>query len=275
MYWAINRKNKKMNKFLKKELQHLLENKKIQESHRTLDKFLEKEEKITIGDSEPQIIIDSRETSGRIPRLLKQHGARLQSQELEVGDYILSNRLTVERKTYSDFVNSIIDGRLFQSSSPGEYPQLARLAQQKFPLILIQLESEVKERQIHINSLMGAISSIILDFHIPIVFTRSDTETAALIYQLAKREQGDTSSEISLPTISKKEQNIREIQMFMLAAIPGINTIKAKELLDKFQTIQAIATAELEELIAVPQIGKKLAIRIQTVLNSPGDTNLP
>ena len=275
MYWAINRKNKKMNKFLKKELQPLLENKKIQESHRTLDKFLEKEEQITIGDSEPQIIIDSRETSGRIPRLLKQHGARLKSQELEVGDYILSNRLTVERKTYSDFMNSIIDGRLFQPSSPGEYSQLARLAQQKFPLILIQLESELKERQIHINSLMGAISSIILDFHIPIVFTRSDTETAALIYQLAKREQRDTSSDISLPTISKKDQNIREIQMFMLAAIPGINKIKAKELLDKFQTIQAIAIAELEELITVPQIGKKLAIRVQTVLNSPGDTNLP
>ncbi|MFX1517085.1 MAG: ERCC4 domain-containing protein [Promethearchaeota archaeon] len=275
MYWAINRKNKKMNKFLKKELQSLLDTKKIQESHRTLDKFLEKEEQITFDSSEPQIIIDSRETSSRIPKLLKQHGAHLQSQDLEVGDYILSNRLIVERKTYSDFVSSIIDGRLFQSSSPGEYSQLSRLAKLKFPLLLIQLESEVKERQIHINSLMGAISSIILDFQIPIIFTRSDSETAALLYQLAKREQGDTSSDITLPSISKKEQNVREIQMFMLATIPGINTVKAKELLNKFQTIQAIATASLEELTAVPQIGKKLALRVQTVLNSSGDKNLP
>jgi Fanconi anemia group M protein len=207
--------------------------------------------------------------------LLKRHGANLISQELEVGDYILSNRLVLERKTYSDFVSSIIDGRLFQSSSPGQHSQLTRLAQQPLPLLLIQLESELIERQIHINSLMGAISSIILDFQIPIVFTQSDSETAALLYQLAKREQIDTTSEISLPTVSKKEQNIREIQMFMLSTIPGINRAKAKNLLDEFQTIHAIATADLEELIAVPQIGKKLAIRVQTVLNSPGDRDLP
>ncbi|UCG03062.1 MAG: DEAD/DEAH box helicase family protein [Candidatus Heimdallarchaeota archaeon] len=278
MYWAINRKNKKMNKFLKKELQSLLDQKKIQKSHRTLDKFLENEEKreqVTTEIPKPQIIIDSRETSSRIPKLLKQHGAQLQSQELEVGDYILSNRLIVERKTYSDFVGSIIDGRLFQPSSPGKHSQLARLAQQKFPLILIQLESDVIERQIHINSLMGAISSVILDFQIPIVFTRNDSETAALMYQLAKREQGDTTVEISLPTVSKKEQNVREIQMFMLATIPGINAAKAKNLLEKFQTIQGIASANVEELLAVPQIGRKLATRIQTVLNSPGDRNLP
>ncbi len=278
MYWAINRKNKQMNKFLKKDLQLLLENKKIQESHETLDKFLKKEEKkehFATGTSEPQIIIDSRESTNRIPKLLKQHGAQLRSQELEVGDYILSNRLIVERKTYSDFVSSVIDGRLFQPSSPGQHSQLSRLAQQKLPLILIQLESEVIERQIHINSLMGAISSIILDFRIPIVFTRNDSETAALMYQLAKREQGDTTAEISLPSVSKKEQNVREIQLFMLATIPGINTAKAKSLLDKFQTIQAIASADLEELIAVPQIGRKLATRVRAVLNSPGDRNLP
>jgi ERCC4-related helicase/DNA uptake protein ComE-like DNA-binding protein len=278
MYWAINRKNKKMNRFLKKELQSLLENKKIQDSHKTLDLFLGKEEKdeqFSKATLIPQIIVDSRESSSLIPKLLKQHGAQLISKELEVGDYILSNRLVVERKTYSDFVSSIIDGRLFQPSSPGQNSQLARLSQQKLPLILIQQETDQIERQIHVNSLMGAISSIILDFQIPIVFTHSDSETAALLYQLAKREQGDTTPEISLPTVSKKEQNIREIQMFMLATIPGINTTKAKNLLDKFQTIQAIATADLEELMAVPQIGKKLAKRVQTVLNSPGDRNLP
>ncbi|MFX0122781.1 MAG: ERCC4 domain-containing protein [Candidatus Hodarchaeota archaeon] len=278
MYWAINRKNKKMNKFLKKELQPLLENKRILESHRTLDNFLEKEEKqekFMTGTFEPKIIVDSRETSSRIPRLLKQYGAQLHSQELEVGDYILSDRLIVERKTYSDFVSSVIDGRLFHPSSPGKHSQLSRLAQQRFPLILIQLKSEVIERQIHINSLMGAISSIILDFRIPIIFTRNDSESAALMYQLAKREQENTTAEISLPTVSKKEQNIREIQMFMLATIPGINSAKAKNLLDKFQTIQAIASADLEELIAVPQIGRKLATRVQTVLNSPGDRTLP
>ncbi|MFX1282186.1 MAG: DEAD/DEAH box helicase family protein [Promethearchaeota archaeon] len=278
MYWAINRKNKKMNDFLKNELQLLLEKKEAHDTIETLDKFFVRQEKKDIiepGPSTPLIIIDTREASTRVPKLLKQQGARLQSQELEVGDYVLSNRLVVERKTYSDFVSSIIDGRLFHPSSPGQQSQLTRLSQQRLPLLLIQLESEVIGRQIHINSIMGAISSIILDFQIPLVFTRNDSETATLMFQLAKREQKDTPTEFSLPTVSKKEQNIREIQLFMLAAIPGINLTKAKNLLDKFTTIQAIASASLEELTNVPQIGKKLAIRIQTVFSSPGDRTLP
>ncbi|MFX1245790.1 MAG: ERCC4 domain-containing protein [Promethearchaeota archaeon] len=276
MYWAIKRKNKKMSKFLKKELPFLLKT-KGGESQGTLDSFFEEKDKKDTSkeeSSEPHIIIDTRETTSRVPKLLKQQGVHLHSQELEVGDYVLSNRLVVERKSYSDFVDSIIDGRLFQPPSPNQDSQLARLAQQKFPLLLIQVEIDAIERQIHINSFMGAISSIILDFQIPIVFTRTDSETAALLYQLAKHEQGDASVEYSLPTVSKKEQNIREIQLFMLAAIPGINVAKAKGLLEKFQTIQAIALADLDELMAVPQIGKKLAIRIQTILNSSGDSNL-
>ena len=235
----------------------------------------EKKDQIRALSSEPLIIIDTRETTSSIPKLLKKEGARLRPQELEVGDYVLSNRLIVERKSYSDFVSSIVDGRLFQPSLPGKHSQLTRLAQQKLPLLLIQLESEVLGRQIHINSVMGAISSIILDFRIPIIFTRSDSETATLLFQLAKREQIDSTVEISLPSVTKKEQNIREVQLFMLAAIPGINIAKATELLTKFKTIQAIASADLEELTTVPQIGRKLATRIQTVLTSSGNSILP
>jgi len=278
MYWAIKRKNKKMKEFLKNDLQIILENKETHDSIKTLDKFFVKQEEkdpIDPQTSVPLVIIDTREATSRIPKLLKRNGALLQSQELEVGDYVLSNRLVVERKTYSDFVSSIIDGRLFQPSSPGQQSQLSKLAQQRLPLLLIQLESEVIERQIHINSIMGAISSIILDFQIPVVFTRNDSETATLLFQLAKREQRDTPAEFSLPTISKKEQNIKEIQMFMLAAIPGINFTKANNLLDKFKTIQAVASANLDELTTVPQIGIKLATRIQTVFRSPGDRTLP
>jgi Fanconi anemia group M protein len=272
MYWAIQRKSKQMSNFLKKELPHILDNKQT-----SLDHFFTKpEQKIEkkSGDSNPRIIIDNRETTSRIPRLLKQHGAQLQPQELEVGDYLLSNRLVVERKSYSDFLSSIIDGRLFQKTSPGQDSQLARLAQQKFPLLLIQIESDATSRQINVNSIMGAMSSIILDFRIPIVFTQSDVETAALLFQLAKREQSDTLVNIILPSISKKEQNIKEIQLFMLATIPGINKTKANNLLSTFKTIKAIVEADLEELMGVPQIGKKLAKRIQTVFSETGEKKI-
>ncbi|MFX0173617.1 MAG: DEAD/DEAH box helicase family protein [Candidatus Hodarchaeota archaeon] len=274
MYWAIKRKDKQMKEFLKNELPQLLDNTQIQESQRTLDQFFKSnQDKFDINDenSALQIIVDAREASGGIPKILKRQGIRLTSQKLDVGDYILSNRLVVELKTYSDFINSIIDGRLFRSTSPGSTSQLLRLSKQKLPLIIIQRESEPISQQIHINSIMGAISSIILDFKIPIVFTHNDLETAALLSQLAKREQTESPGQVQLPPVSKIEHSIKEIQLFMLSTIPGINIEKAKALLGRFKTIQEIGLADLDEIIEVPQIGKKLAIRIKTVLTSPGN----
>lgn len=279
MYWAIKNKDKQMERFLRKELPQLLEQKGSHPSHFTLDQYFGSKEgnkpEENQTDSPPHIIIDTREASSRIPKLLKQEGARISPSKLKVGDYILSNRLVVELKKYSDFVNSIIDGRLFQSIKPGHESQLARLAQQSFPLLIIQIEPDTLTQSIHINSVMGAISSIILDFRIPMVFTNDERETASLLFQLAKREQKNSSGRVSLPSISRKEQNIKEIQLFILSAIPGINIEKAKNLLAEFKTIQAISSADIAELSKVPQIGKKLANRIQAVFNLSGENELP
>jgi Fanconi anemia group M protein len=281
MYWAIKNKDKQMVRFLKYELPQLLEEKGTHPSRSTLDQYFKSEEeggnveKNQTVDSPPHIIIDTREASSRLPKLLKQEGARISPSKLEVGDYILSNRLVVELKRYSDFVKSILDGRLFQSTKPGHESQLARLAQQPLPLLIIQFESDALTQSININSIMGAISSIIIDFRIPMVFTGNDRETAILLYQLARREQKDSPGRVILPSVSKKEQNIREIQLFMLSAIPGINIEKAKNLLAEFKTIQTIGSADISELTKVPQIGKKLATRIKSVLNTSGEKILP
>jgi Fanconi anemia group M protein len=213
MYWAIKRKDKQMKDFLKNELPQILDQTQRKDPQSTLDQFLKSKQNDLQNDQgifTPQIIIDSREATGRIPKLLKQQGIQL-------------------------------------ISSPGYSSQLIRLSEQKFPLIIIQNESEPISHQIHVNSVMGALSSIILDFKIPIVFTRDDLETTTLLTQLAKREQTKSSGKIQLPSVSKKEQTIKEIQLFMLSTIPGINIEKAKALLAKFKTIQAIGLADLDE----------------------------
>ncbi|MHA1968835.1 MAG: DEAD/DEAH box helicase family protein, partial [Candidatus Hodarchaeales archaeon] len=128
MYWAIKRKDKQMSLFLKQELPKLLEKGQSQKQQGTLDHFFIQEDtrnsKLDSTNVEPLIIVDTRESASRIPKLLKQNGARLKSAELDVGDYVLSDRVVVERKSYSDFVTSILDGRLFQPASPGQESQL-------------------------------------------------------------------------------------------------------------------------------------------------------
>lgn len=278
MYWAIKQKDRLMKTFLRKELPELLEKTVTHKPQSTLDAFFSEETEESSARKPvegPLIIVDSRETRDQIPRLLRKEGARIQQERLEVGDYLLSNRVVVELKTYSDFIRSVHDGRLFQPSSPGRESQLIRLAQQKVPLLVVQLEPEGIIPYGSLNSIMGAISSIILDFRIPIIFTLSPSETTALLLQLAKREQEKKITEIALPSAGKKTHSIKEIQLFILSTIPGVNHTKAKNLLERFSSIQAISSAEINDLIVVPQIGEKLAKRIQAILNSPDDHEIP
>ncbi|MHA2284159.1 MAG: DEAD/DEAH box helicase family protein [Promethearchaeota archaeon] len=277
MYWAIRHKDKKMKIFLKNELPELLVKKKKDEQHPTLDGFFippKNQAKKVNQKFKPSIIIDSRESSSRLPKLLKELGADIQSKKLHVGDYIVSDRLIIEYKQYSDFIRSILDGRLFQSSSPDQESQLVRLANQPSPLLIIEYDSNADNTQIQLNSLMGAISSILLDFQIPLVITQGENESASLIFQLAKREQEKGFSNHLIPSYTKKEQRIETIQLFMLAAIPGINLTKAKNLLNTFESIAKIIDADIDDLTSVPSIGPKLAKRIHMTLHQSGNVTI-
>jgi Fanconi anemia group M protein len=266
-----------MRSFLKTDLPELLIQKKKSRLQSTLDGFLSEPEESIVELKEPEkisIIIDSRESSGRIPKLLKEMGVSIKSQNLDVGDYVLSNRLVVEYKLYSDFIRSIIDGRLFSSTSPGQESQLVRLSSQELPLIIIQSEPEDDVPSIQTNSLTGALSSILLDFQVSIIFTNSDQETASLLVQLAKREQQESNSQPKIPTFTTKSQTVETIQIFMLSSIPGINLIKARELISEFKSIANLVNATIDELAAVPSIGPKLATRIYTSLHKIGEEKL-
>ncbi|MFW9924953.1 MAG: helicase-related protein, partial [Candidatus Thorarchaeota archaeon] len=59
-----------------------------------------------------KIIVDTREAKSGIAKELSELAVEIDLQQLNVADYILSNRIGVERKDVLDFSQSIIDGRL-------------------------------------------------------------------------------------------------------------------------------------------------------------------
>ena len=78
-----------------------------------------------------RIVVDEREKKSGIPDLLKGLGINLEMKVLPVGDYIVGPETIIERKTISDLVSSIFDGRLFD--------QCDRLKEHyQFPILLIE-----------------------------------------------------------------------------------------------------------------------------------------
>lgn len=65
-----------------------------------------------------KIVIDDREHK-RIEEAIQYYeekGCTLEIQELPVGDFIFQNQVCFEYKTFSDFISSIMDGRLFNQT---------------------------------------------------------------------------------------------------------------------------------------------------------------
>ncbi len=125
------------------------------------------------------IYADNRERNKIIDILRKE--IDVIEKQLPVGDYLIDENICIERKTCSDFLQSLIDGRLFS--------QLKDLKDNFVnPIIIIEGETLfMKERKIHPNAIRGALASIAIDYGMPIIWTYNQLETAEMIISIANR----------------------------------------------------------------------------------------
>ncbi len=203
------------------------------------------------------IIIDSRERNDTIIDGLRSAGVLIKEAMLPVGDYALSDRVCIERKTIQDFESSIINGRLFE--------QLARLHDAyECPMLLI--EGDEKLHRLHGNVINGTIASIYIDYKILVVYTSDPKGTAEILHYLLKHE---LDSKISLLTYkgSARVFTSDQYKERIVGNIPGVGPLISKRLLERFGSIRAIANASTEELMAIDKIGEAKAGRIRDALS--------
>jgi len=207
------------------------------------------------------IFADSRER-GEVIDKLYENGVNVRIGTLKVGDFILSEDVCVERKGVSDFVASLLDRRLFE--------QAKNLKESfKKPLIIVEgeLDTMFKVRRVHPNALWAAMASLVLDVGVPILFSSSPYETAALLSIIAKREQLEKKKEVSLRG-GVKPRTLADAQQFFIEGLPYVGPTLAKALLRKFKTPKRLINADEEELKGVENLGDKKAKLIKKILES-------
>ena len=198
-----------------------------------------------------KIIVDTREKI--ISRYLY-NKANLEFKPLNNGDFILSDRVIVERKTAEDLESSIIDKRLFK--------QLKDLKKYERPILIVEGNDYFRLSEKIIN---GTMVSIMLDFNMPVIFTKDIEETANILIKMAEREQLRDKRTISIRT-GKKPMSLKERQRFIVESFPDIGALMAENLLMKFATIENIVKASVEELREVEGIGEITAKKIKAIL---------
>lgn len=206
------------------------------------------------------VYVDSRELRSGVPKHLRELGAEVEVKTLDVADYVVSEEVGIERKSANDFIQSIIDGRLFD--------QVERLkrAYEK-PVIIIEGQL-YGIRNVHPNAIRGAIAAVTLDWGVPILFSSGPEETAQFVYLLAKREQEERKKEVRLRS-EKKALTLAERQRLIVEGLPNISATLAKRLLKHFGNVERVFTATEEELQEVEGIGPKKAREIRKVITAP------
>jgi ERCC4-related helicase len=209
-----------------------------------------------------KVYADRREIRSHVVHSLEKLGVEVILRTLEVGDYVVSDRVGIERKAAEDFLSTFLDGRdLFSQIS-----DLARAYRR--PLLIIEGEGIYSKRQIHPNAIRGALSTVAIDFGVPVLFTRDEEDTAALISVIAKREQAsDSKKEINLHG-NKTASTLPEQQEYLVSAISEIGPVVARNLLQHFGSVERIMKASREELMEVELVGPKTADRIREVVST-------
>ncbi|MFN3527665.1 MAG: ERCC4 domain-containing protein, partial [Candidatus Altarchaeaceae archaeon] len=261
-YWNAITKEKKMRAYLKKIKKDDKADNFIPKGQQSILTYVENDKNNKNENNNEnkniKIYMDVREKSAGLHKILREK-CLIEIKHLEVGDYILSEDVCVERKTGDDFLQSIVDKRLLEQ---GE--NLARNF--RIPIIIIEGELDYSSRNIHPNAIRGIIAALICDFGISIIQTRDVQETAEIIYAIAKREQEEKKKVVALRG-EKKAYTLAERQRFVVESLPYVSAVLARRLLNKFKTISRIANASTKELMKVEEIGKKKAEEIYKVLH--------
>lgn len=226
---------------------------------------MESEKKVKVIDKPkeeknlPLVYADSREGNSKVIRHLTEMEIDVKVQSMAVADYQVSDEVAIERKTTKDFIDSIIDKRLFK--------QAKELSEEfKRPVMILEGD-DLYAGMVNPNAIRGSIASIALDFGISIIPTRNAQDTAAMIKRIAIREQNGERINIQIRT-DKKPVSLWEQQLFIIESLPNIGPVNAKNLLEHFGSVAKVINASANELQEVDGIGKKTAESIRKVVDS-------
>ncbi|XP_042293361.1 DNA repair endonuclease XPF isoform X1 [Sceloporus undulatus] len=201
------------------------------------------------------IVVDMREFRSELPSLIHRRGIDIEPVTLEVGDYILTPDICVERKSISDLIGSLNNGRLYsQCISMSRY--------YKRPVLLIEFDPSKSFSLTPRASLYQEISNnditsklTLLTLHFPrlrLLWCPSPYATAELFEELKQnRPQPDAATAIA---ITADSENLPELDKYnsgpqdFLLKLPGVSTKNCLAIMNHVKSIAELITFSQDKL---------------------------
>ncbi|XP_064626071.1 DNA repair endonuclease XPF-like [Lineus longissimus] len=206
-----------------------------------------------------RVIVDMREFRSELPSLIHRRGIDIEPVTIEVGDYILTPDICVERKSVSDLIGSLNNGRLYnQCVSMTRY--------YRRPILLIEFDQNKAfsllgkyglSNDMSLNDVLSKLTLLTLHFpRLRILWCASPYATAELFEEIkAGREQPDAAAAMKVQEEMAGESEFSDKYSHgpqdMLLKMPGVNTKNYRDIMNKVENIQELCTTSQEELAKI------------------------
>jgi ERCC4-type nuclease len=203
------------------------------------------------------VLFDHREARSGVPAALAASGIDVAPEHLLAGDYVVSDRLVVERKTGGDLAASIKDRRLFE--------QIERLSA-AYPSVVLLVEGP----PVHISedSWKGALGRVLVS-GVAVLQTRDPSDTAGWIARLHRLEGKGPSQARGVARVRRPTDDLARVAEDVLTCLPGISTVGARRLLAHFGSLAAVFAADEAQLREVPGIGPIRGAALARLFRAP------
>ncbi|XP_042655234.1 Fanconi anemia group M protein isoform X2 [Tyto alba] len=207
------------------------------------------------------ILVDSREISSGaevISSLRADHGVKVQVCSLSSSDYVVSNRMAVERKFLSELLNSGNRSKISQ--------RIQRLQSMFERTCVIVEKDRIKTgeawRSFQRTQYYDGVLSALVRAGVRVLFSSCQEETAGLLKDLASAEQRKNAA-IRVPT--EVEGRKREALNFYLS-IPDLGYLAALNMCHHFASVRQVANSSPAALAAGARVSPQKAEEIYRYL---------
>lgn len=207
-----------------------------------------------------RVIVDLREFRSELPSLIHRRGISVQPVTIEVGDYILTPEICVERKSLNDLIGSLNNGRLYNQAQ-------AMCRYYKRPVLLIEFNQnqpfclQGKHLPSSENTSQNFVSKLILlTMHFPrlrLLWCQSPYATAEIFDILKHGKEEPTVAEAQAVTEKELQDSGKSSDKYnpapqdFLLHMPGVSLKNYTLLMRKFTSLADMFKASQEELSSV------------------------
>jgi DNA excision repair protein ERCC-4 len=235
--------------------------------------------RISATTTKPRVVVDVREFRSSLPSLLHGRGMEIVPCMLTVGDYVLTPNICVERKSISDLIGSLANGRLYNQAE-------TMMEHYRSPMLLIEFDqtrSFTLEPFADLSASAGASALaatpdlqsklVLLTLAFPrlrIIWSSSPYQTAEIFEELKKNdEEPDPVKAVQIGLGEGEDPEtgraFNQTSADMLREVPGVTEKNLAHISYEVKSIQELANMEEDDICEL--VGREAGRKIWKFFN--------